>query len=114
MRMSSGEADLCFFYRVLQLTIICSGFDGFLLSPNDASTVDNWAQTLRSMLQRGAAVPPSIQLPAGTPAAYINLAHGDEGAVSWYSSRNLPPLQELKRQYDPYQLFSNYGAVPVV
>jgi hypothetical protein len=44
---------------------------------------------------------------------YVNLAHGDEGEVSWYSARKLPRLHALKKTYDPYQLFSHYNGLSI-
>ena len=37
---------------------------------------------------------------------YVNYAHGDEGDVPWYGSRNLGKLSALKAKYDPGHVFS--------
>ncbi|KAI2621293.1 hypothetical protein GGR54DRAFT_96721 [Hypoxylon sp. NC1633] len=47
------------------------------------------------------------------PAVYVNFAHGDEGPAAWYGARNLERLSELKREWDPQELFSFYNAVPL-
>ncbi|PYH88739.1 FAD-binding domain-containing protein [Aspergillus ellipticus CBS 707.79] len=44
---------------------------------------------------------------------YLNYAHGDEGPEVWYSPQHLPPLSQLKSQWDPDQLFSFNYPVPL-
>ena len=48
----------------------------------------------------------------GSPAVYVNFAHGDEGPAVWYGARKLSRLGLLKRQWDPRGLFSFYNAIP--
>ncbi|KAL2810523.1 hypothetical protein BJX63DRAFT_422986 [Aspergillus granulosus] len=44
---------------------------------------------------------------------YNNFAHGDEGPEVWYTPRKLPRLVELKRKWDPNEVFSYYNPIPV-
>ncbi|KAL6230189.1 hypothetical protein BDW75DRAFT_223377 [Aspergillus navahoensis] len=44
---------------------------------------------------------------------YNNYAQGDEGPEIWYTPRKLPKLVELKRKWDPNEVFSFYNPVPV-
>ena len=66
-------------------------------------TVTEVGQTSRSMLQKTSG--------AQDLEVYVNLAHGDEGEVSWYSARKLPRLHSLKQRYDPNGLFSYYNGL---
>lgn len=50
----------------------------------------------------------------GDLSVYVNFAHGDEGPEAWYGSRKLRRLSELKRKWDPNQLFSFYDPVPLL
>lgn len=42
---------------------------------------------------------------------YMNFAHGDEGAVAWYSTANIPRLRALKQRFDSGSIFSFYNPV---
>lgn len=44
---------------------------------------------------------------------YNNYVQGGEGPEIWYTPRKLPMLVELKRQWDPNEVFSFYNPVPV-
>ncbi|KAL2862546.1 FAD-binding oxidoreductase [Aspergillus lucknowensis] len=46
-------------------------------------------------------------------SVYVNFAQGDEGAEAWYSSRKLERLKELKRAWDPNELFSYSNPIPI-
>ncbi|OJI98007.1 hypothetical protein ASPVEDRAFT_49867 [Aspergillus versicolor CBS 583.65] len=48
----------------------------------------------------------------GGLAVYLNYAHGDETIEEVYSERKLPRLAELKRMYDPDNVFRYYHALP--
>ncbi|EUC44408.1 hypothetical protein COCMIDRAFT_98329 [Bipolaris oryzae ATCC 44560] len=37
---------------------------------------------------------------------YVNYAHGDEGRNAWYTAAKLPQLEQLKRKWDPQNLFN--------
>jgi hypothetical protein len=37
---------------------------------------------------------------------YVNYAHGDEGHNAWYTAAKLPQLEQLKRKWDPKNLFN--------
>ncbi len=50
----------------------------------------------------------------GGLAVYLNYAHGDETLEEVYSERKLPRLAELKRKYDPDNVFRYYHALPTV
>ncbi|KAL3461916.1 hypothetical protein BJX64DRAFT_150703 [Aspergillus heterothallicus] len=44
---------------------------------------------------------------------YNNYAQGDEGPEIWYTAKKLPRLVELKKKWDPNEVFSYYNPVPV-
>lgn len=46
-------------------------------------------------------------------ATYTGYARGNEGAVAWYSSRNLARLSALKRKWDPNQLLGFNKPIPL-
>ncbi|CAG7973254.1 unnamed protein product [Penicillium olsonii] len=46
-------------------------------------------------------------------ATYAGYARGNEGAGSWYSSRNLAALSSLKRIWDPNLVFAYNKAIPL-
>ena len=69
------------------------------------NTVDTFSKAGRAKLQATGGYP--------NLAVYLGFAHGDEGPNVWYTPRKLGRLSALKQQWDPYQLFSWYNAVPL-
>jgi len=48
---------------------------------------------------------------SNTKDVFVNFAHGDEGAKSWYSERKLKKLEILKQIYDPERVFTNFNPI---
>jgi hypothetical protein len=44
---------------------------------------------------------------------YLNYAHGDEGPEMWFGAENIGRLSELKRAWDPQQLFGAGFPIPL-
>ena len=88
---------------IFALFIFDRQFDGVALTPDAVPVINSFSRSFRDMLQKI----------SGTPQleVYTNLAHGDEGAVAWYSKVNVPILRALKQKYDPTSLFSFYNSV---
>jgi fumiquinazoline A oxidase len=78
-------------------------FDGVAKTPDQVPIINFFGKTFRDMLLNISGRP---QL-----EVYTNFAHGDEGAVAWYSAANVPTLRALKKIYDPDSLFSFYNSV---
>ena len=68
------------------------------------SIVDNFERSLRDQIANTSGYP--------SLATYSNYARGDEGPAAWYSSRNLPKLSALKREWDPKGLFRFGKPIP--
>lgn len=43
---------------------------------------------------------------------FVNYARGDETIENIYSAAKLPRLAQLKKQYDPFNLFAYYHPLP--
>ncbi|EED21270.1 conserved hypothetical protein [Talaromyces stipitatus ATCC 10500] len=48
-----------------------------------------------------------------SPTVFVNYARGDETIEDIYSATKLPRLAQLKRQYDPFNLFAYYHPLPL-
>jgi len=78
-------------------------FDGVAKTPDQIPIVNSFGKTFRDKL---------LKISGRTHLdVYTNFAHGDEGAVAWYSAANVPALRALKEIYDPHSLFSFYNSV---
>jgi len=66
--------------------------------------MEDLGKEVRALLQQGSGKP-DLQ-------TYVLFSHGDEGPEAWYTSDKLPRLKQLKRKYDPKNLFSWYNPVP--
>ena len=70
-----------------------------------ATAANNLAQELR----------PRFQATSGYEELeiYVSYAHGDEKPENWYGKQNLPRLVQLKKQWDPKNLFQYDNGLPL-
>ena len=69
-----------------------------------AEAIDGFARMLRSELIPTAGYP-SLE-------AYVGYSHGDEPIESLYGASKLPMLAELKKKWDPSNVFGFNHALP--
>ena len=70
---------------------------------------------ISTIAQLGPEIRKDISLTSGYSdlAVYINYAHGDEPIESIYGRDKLPRLVDLKRKWDPHNIFSFSHALPM-
>ena len=79
--------------------------ESFYTDPTIDDAVDELAASGRTEIARNAGF--------DTFSVYSNYARGDEGPEAWYSPEKLSRLAELKRRWDPEELFSVHNPVPL-
>ncbi|KAK9860742.1 hypothetical protein MYU51_005963 [Penicillium brevicompactum] len=79
--------------------------EGYMTDTSIYDIVDEFEQRLRNQIANVSGYP--------SLATYTGYARGNEGAVAWYSSRNLARLSALKRKWDPNQLFGFKKPIPL-
>ncbi|PYI11870.1 FAD-binding domain-containing protein [Aspergillus sclerotiicarbonarius CBS 121057] len=79
--------------------------DGSAASDDDVPIIDSFEREFRDRLVN---ISGKDEL-----EVYMQFSHGDEGADAWFSAANVPKLRELKRRYDPLDLFRFYNSVDV-
>ncbi|KAK6066639.1 FAD binding domain-containing protein [Seiridium cupressi] len=95
------DEDSAYPYRNVQMHI---QLEAELHDGRQDHDVDVFLQSARAKLNEGNGF--------DSKSVYVNFAHGDEGAETWYGVRKLEKLGRLKSKWDPNDLFSFYNPVP--
>lgn len=88
------------------MTDRASLFENYLKNTSQIDAVNQFTKAARAQLQKTSGF--------DELSVYVNFAHGDEGVEAWYTPRKMANLTQLKRKWDPLELFGWSNPVPLV